>query len=160
MSGFRTDGVKLIEIPIWNFKSFKAANCDLKYGKSQLPVHMVESMELLPVERIIHTILLIRGQKVLLDKDLALMYGVTTKRLNEQVRRYRDRFPADFMFRLTGDELDALRSQFATSKTETRGGRRYAPYVFTEQGVVFDAIRELMKPPPASPKRRIGFVVD
>ncbi len=85
-------------------------------------------------ERIETLILLIRGHKVLLDADLAVLYGVTTKRLNEQVRRNRARFPTDFMFQLTSEEAESLRSQIATSK-QGRGGRRYAPYVFTEQGV-------------------------
>jgi len=71
----------------------------------------------------------------MLDEDLARLYGVETKRLVEQVRRNAERFPEDFMFRLTPDEHELLRSQFATSKTEQRGGRRYAPYAFTEQGV-------------------------
>jgi ORF6N domain len=146
----------------------------------------------------------------MLDADLAFLYGVSTKRLNEQVRRNRSRFPDDFMFQLTAEEVRSLRSQFATSK-QGRGGRRYAPLVFTEQGiamlstvlnseraiqvnieimrafvrlremiathkelarkleplekrydaqfkVVFDAIRELMKP-PESKKRKIGFLV-
>jgi len=85
-------------------------------------------------EQIEHQILLFRGQKVLLDVHLAALYGVTTKRLNEQVRRNRSRFPDDFMFQLTQVEVQALKSQIATSKAG-RGGRRYAPYVFTEQGV-------------------------
>ena len=79
-------------------------------------------------------ILLIRGQKVMVDSHLAELYGVPTKRLNEQARRNRKRFPADFMFALTATEAAGLRSQIATSKNE-RGGRRYAPLVFTEQGV-------------------------
>jgi hypothetical protein len=70
----------------------------------------------------------------LLDVHLAALYGVTTKRLNEQVRRNRARFPEDFMFQLTAEEVASLRSQFATSN-KGRGGRRYAPYAFTEQGV-------------------------
>src|SRR6185295_5684066 len=85
-------------------------------------------------EQIERQILLFRGQKVLLHVHLAALYGVTTKRLNEQVRRNRARFPNDFMFQLTLDEVQALRSQIATSKVG-RGGRRYPPYVFTEQGV-------------------------
>ncbi|MDR4989275.1 MAG: ORF6N domain-containing protein [Bacteroidales bacterium] len=78
----------------------------------------------------IHTI---RGVQVMLDSDLAELYGVSTKRLNEQVKRNNDRFPADFMFQLGFDELNLLRSHFATSSTH--GGRRYAIYAFTEQGV-------------------------
>lgn len=175
------------------------------------------SSTLVPVERIENAILFIREHKVMLDADLAKLYGVNVKRLNEAVRRNRDRFPDDFMFQLTEEEFSALRhqidganlrSQFATSSW---GGRRYRPYAFTEQGVamlssvlrsrraaqvnveimrafvrlrrmlasneelarklaalekkydaqfkvVFDAIRELMRPP--SPKRRkIGFLV-
>jgi len=152
-------------------------------------------------------ILLIRGQKVMLDSDLAELYGVSTKVLNQAVKRNRARFPDDFMFQLSAAESAALRSQFVTSKG--RGGRQYRPFVFTEQGiamlssvlnseraiqgniaivrafvrlremiashkdltrrlaelenkydaqfkVVFDAIRELMKPESSKP-RRIGF---
>ena len=88
--------------------------------------------DIIPTDRIENKILLIRGQKVMLDRDLAMLYGVPTKRLNEQVRRNIKRFPADFMFILTKEEFDILRSHFATSK---RGGQRYLPYVFTEQGV-------------------------
>jgi len=89
---------------------------------------------LIPTERIERRILLIRGAKVMLDADLAELYGVPTRRLNEQVRRNSSRFPRDFMFQLTTEETTALRSQIATSKTG-RGGRRYAPLVFTEHGV-------------------------
>jgi hypothetical protein len=77
---------------------------------------------------------LIRGHKVMIDVDLAELYEVQTKRLNEQVSRNSKRFPADFMFQLTKVEAEALRSQFATSKVG-RGGRRSLPYAFTEQGV-------------------------
>jgi ORF6N domain len=87
-----------------------------------------------PLERIERSILLIRGHKVMLDADLAVLYAVSTKRLNEQVRRNRSRFPGDFMFQLTEEEVRSLRSQFATSK-KGRGGRRYSPLVFTEQGI-------------------------
>ncbi|MBE7463831.1 MAG: ORF6N domain-containing protein [Planctomycetes bacterium] len=92
------------------------------------------SLALVPSERIERAILLIRGHKVLLDSDLAALYGVTTKRLNEQVKRNLRRFPEDFMFVLSAEEALVLRSQSATSK-EGRGGRRYLPRVFTEQGV-------------------------
>lgn len=85
-------------------------------------------------------ILLIRGQKVILDSDLAELYGVPTKRLNEQVRRNKERFPSDFMFQLTLEEAERLRSQFATSNMQAgRGGRRYLPYVFTEHGAMMAA---------------------
>ncbi len=83
------------------------------------------------IERAIHVI---RGQRVMLDSDLAELYGVTTKRLNEQVRRNPDRFPADFAYQLTEQEFMNLRSQIATSSSG-HGGRRYPPWVFTEQGV-------------------------
>jgi len=86
------------------------------------------------VQLIERRIYLIRGQKVMLDFDLAELYGESTKRLNQQVTRNKKRFPEDFMFRLTKQEAESLRLQFATSNIG-RGGRRYLPYVFTEQGV-------------------------
>lgn len=79
-------------------------------------------------------ILLIREQKILLDTDLAELYGVSTSSLVQAVKRNADRFPDDFMFQLNDHEWNSLRSQFVISKTG-RGGRRYAPYAFTEQGV-------------------------
>ena len=91
------------------------------------------SKEIVPVERIAQSIRWIRGQKVLFDSDLAVLYGVQTKNLNKAVKRNAERFPADFMFQLTAEELRSLRFQFGTSKA--RGGRRYHPYAFTEQGV-------------------------
>ena len=90
---------------------------------------------MIPVERIEQSILLIRGQKVMLDADLADLYGTTTKRLNEQVKRNIHRFPEDFMFQLTQQEWKFLRSQFATSRLG-HGGRRIPPYAFTEHGAV------------------------
>jgi hypothetical protein len=90
---------------------------------------------LIPSERIENKIYLIRGEKAMLDSDLAELYGVTTKRLNEQVRRNLTRFPEDFMFRLTKQEAESLRSQIATSKKVGRGGRRYEALCFTEQGI-------------------------
>lgn len=163
---------------------------------------------LIPIERVEQKILLIRGEKVLLDSDLAELYGVETGALNRAVKRNLERFPEDFAFQLTAQEYEVLRCHFGISKDQ--GGRRYLPYVFTEQGVamlssvlrssralmvnvaimrtfvklrkmiisnkelaqkltqlekkydtqfkvVFDAIRELMAPPPLLPKRRIGF---
>src|ERR1700684_1061893 len=83
-------------------------------------------------------ILFIRQQRVILDTDIAELYGVSVKRLNEQVKRNQERFPADFMFRLRPEEQEALRSQIATSK-KGRGGSRYAPYVFTEHGAIMAA---------------------
>ena len=91
---------------------------------------------LIPIERIERRIYFIRDQKIMLDKDLAELYGVETKRLVEAVKRNIRRFPHDFMFQLNEEENDLLRSQIATSNISTgRGGRRYAPYAFTEQGV-------------------------
>ncbi|MGO9520180.1 MAG: ORF6N domain-containing protein [Candidatus Korobacteraceae bacterium] len=83
-------------------------------------------------------ILFLRGRKVLLDSDLADLYRVTVKRLNEQVKRNAERFPDDFMFRLTPEETRLLRSQIATSNGG-RGGRRYLPFVFTEHGAIMAA---------------------
>jgi phage regulator Rha-like protein len=164
-----------------------------------------------PSETIERRILLVRRQKVMLDSDLAELYGVETSNLNKAVKRNIDRFPTDFMFQLSKQEAERLRFQDGTSNTG-RGGRRYLPYVFTEQGVamlssvlrskqavhvniaimrafvrlrellathkelarkldelerkydaqfrvVFEAIRQLMAPPTAAEKRRIGFHV-
>jgi hypothetical protein len=89
----------------------------------------------IPDELVISKIYLIRGQKVMLDSDLAELYQVETKRLKEQVKRNLIRFPKKHMFVLTGKEYESLRSQFATSKI-SRGGSRYLPMVFTEHGVL------------------------
>jgi hypothetical protein len=99
---------------------------------------MVDDAENILVDQIAPLVLTARGHKVMLDGDLAALYGVSTKRLNEQVRRNRKRFPSDFMFQLTTDEVAHLRSQNATSKP-THGGRRYAPYAFTEHGAIMAA---------------------
>ena len=95
--------------------NFEVANCDLKTMR-------IESL-----------IRFIREKQVILDTDLAMLYGVETKRLKEQVKRNIDRFPDDFMFELTREELNSLRSQIATSNG--RGGTRYLPYAFTEGGI-------------------------
>lgn len=87
-------------------------------------------------ERIEQAILVVHGQKAMLDANLATIYGVTTKRLNEHFRRNRQRFPEDFAFQLSAKEFQFLRSQFATSSS-TWGGRRYPLYVFTEHGAVW-----------------------
>jgi hypothetical protein len=94
---------------------------------------MAKKNQLIPAERIEKAILLIRGEKVMLDFDLATLYGVPTGTLIQAVKRNLDRFPGDFMFLLTTKEFRALRSQIVISKG--RGGRRYPPYAFTEQGV-------------------------
>lgn len=174
------------------------------------PMPTKKPASLIPAQRIEKSILLIRAQKVMLDSDLAELYDVETKVLLQAVKRNVRRFPEDFMFQLTKEEFEVLRSQIVTSKS--RGGRRYAPFAFTEQGVamlssvlksdraidvnvaimrtfvrlremlashkdlarklaameknydekfkvVFDAIRQLMAPPPVKKKRRIGFRV-
>ena len=163
---------------------------------------------LVKARRIEQAIVIVRGIRVLLDADLAPLYGVTTRELVQAVKRNRQRFPKDFMLQLTDDDVEILRSQSVISSSD-HGGRRYAPYAFTEQGVamltsvlrskraihanieimrafvrlrrlvqpaealikkidemedkydtqfsvVFEAIRDLMRPPPAS-RRRIGF---
>ena len=111
-------------------------------------------MEIVPIERIAGAIHFLRGQRVLLDFDLAALYGVTTKVLNQARKRHQSRFPKDFMFRLTNEEVSILRSQFVTSRlqdlgnqpirstwsrgvtsSKKHGGFRYRPYAFTEQGV-------------------------
>ncbi len=99
-----------------------------------LKSQIVTSKISIPPERIERRILMIRGQKVMLDADLADLYEVQTKVFNRAVRRNLDRFPSDFMFQLNDAEYESLRSQFATS-TRGRGGRRYNPLAFTEQGV-------------------------
>ncbi len=93
---------------------------------------------LIPIERIEQKIYVARGERVMLDSDLATIYGVTTKVFNQAVKRNLKRFPEDFMFQLTAEEDEHLRSQIATSN-KTRGGRRYLPYVFTEHGAIMAA---------------------
>ena len=98
------------------------------------------------IEKVESRIYLIRGHRVMIDSDLAAIYGVTTKRLNEQLKRNRSRFPEGFAFQLTVKELRSLRSQFVTSSSTVlrsqiatskgRGGRRYLPWVFTEHGAI------------------------
>ena len=96
-------------------------------------IGMVNKKSLIPADRIEKAILLIRRQKVMLDVDLAALYGVETKMLVRAVKRNINRFPTDFMFQLSKEEFDNLRSHFGTSSYW--GGRRYPPYAFTEQGV-------------------------
>ncbi|MHB8173924.1 MAG: ORF6N domain-containing protein [Nitrospirota bacterium] len=91
--------------------------------------------DLVSLELIEGKIYLVRGLKVMLDSDLAELYAVETSNLNKAVKRNIDRFPQDFMFQLTKEEADSLRFQIGMSKAEGRGGRRYLPYAFTEQGV-------------------------
>jgi phage regulator Rha-like protein len=89
--------------------------------------------DIVPIERITNKIYLMRGMKVMLDRDLAELYDVETRTLVQAIKRNKQRFPPDFMFQLSKDEFDSLRSQIVISKG--RGGRRYPPYAFTEQGV-------------------------
>lgn len=91
--------------------------------------------QIVPDEVVMSKIYLIRGQKVMLDMDLSVLYGVETKRLKEAVRRNIMRFPEDFMFEMNPDELDYWRSQIASSNFGNKMGLRYAPFCFTEQGV-------------------------
>ncbi len=91
-----------------------------------------------PIYAVESRVIFLRHQRVMLDADIAELYGVPVKRLNEQVKRNRERFPTDFMFQLTENEHAALRSQIATSK-KIRGGRRYLPYAFTEHGAIMAA---------------------
>src|SRR5437667_10344161 len=105
--------------------------------------HLAKTHQLVLVQRVERRILLIRGEKVMLDSDLAALYGVSTGALNQAVRRNPERFPSDFMFQLTGQELGSWRSRPATSRLisqsvmskRRRGGRRHLPFAFTEQGV-------------------------
>ena len=89
--------------------------------------------EIIPVQQVAQAIRFVRGERILLDFDLAQLYGVTTGNLNKAVRRNRERFPTDFMFQLTAEETKSLIFQFGISKG--RGGRRHFPHAFTEQGV-------------------------
>jgi hypothetical protein len=125
--------------------------------------------EVISIERIARAILVIRGEKVMLDSDLAALYGVTTGNLNKAVKRNAERFPIDFMFQLDAEEVANLKFQFGISSW---GGRRRLPYAFTEQGVamrrvgkhdeeiavILEAIRQLMATPEKS-RREIGFHV-
>ena len=98
----------------------------------------MKNTALVLAKKVDSTILFLRGQKVILDVDLAELYGVSIKRLNEQVKRNIRRFPSDFLFRLTRSEYSNLRSQFVTSSSD-HGGRRYLPHAFTEHGAIMAA---------------------
>ena len=100
---------------------------------------MASVKALVQTEDITRAILVLRGHRVLLDTELATLYGVTTKRFNEQVRRNAKRFPVDFMFQLTAEEISSLRSQIATLKLGRGQHRKYLPYVFTEHGAIMAA---------------------
>jgi ORF6N domain len=123
------------------------------------------SKAIVSIDRIARTIYVLRGQKVILDSDLAALYGVPTGHLNRAVKRNAERFPVDFMFQLSAQEVRSLKCQFGISKPG-RGGGRYRPYAFTEEGVAMlssvlrslRAIRQLVAP-PEKPRREIGFHV-
>jgi phage regulator Rha-like protein len=100
--------------------------------------NMSNKTALAAVKRIDSRILLLRGQKIILDSDLAALYGVDVKHLNQQIKRNRKRFPGDFLFRISAREFEILRSQIVTS-SDGHGGRRYLPYAFTEHGAVMAA---------------------
>lgn len=118
-------------------------------------------------------ILILRRQRVILDADLAELYGVTVKRLNQQVTRNQERFPSDFTFQLKSKEHETLRLQFATSK-KSHGGRRYPPHAFTEHGAIMAATvlnsvpastgkrqRPEARPQATAPElRRVGTITD
>jgi hypothetical protein len=115
-----------------NSSQFEITVCDLKPGGG-----MTSKNALVPYS-IENQIVLVRSQKVFLDADLAALYCVRVKALNQSVKRNEERFPSDFVFQLTAEENEALRSQTVTSKS-SRGGRRYAPYAFTEHGAIMAA---------------------
>jgi hypothetical protein len=98
---------------------------------------MSKSLVTIPLARVTEVILIVRDERVILDNDLALLYGVETRTLIQAVKRNIKRFPLDFMFQLTRNEFDALRSQIVISKG--RGGRRHLPYAFTEHGAIMAA---------------------
>jgi len=110
--------------------------CDLKIGINVFKLFfMKEKIEIVPYEQIEGKIYLLRGKKVMLDRDLARLYGVKTMVLNQAVKRNIKRFPEDFMFVLTQNELKNWISQIVISKNEHRGGTRFLPTAFTEQGI-------------------------
>jgi len=113
-------------------KHQEVTKCDHKGERNMKNKNSIGSTSLAPIERIQQCICAIRGRNVMLDSDLAGLYGVQTKVLLQAVKRNIERFPPDFMFQLSAGEFEILRSQFVTSRW---GGRRYAPYAFTEQGV-------------------------
>ncbi|MEP6512428.1 MAG: ORF6N domain-containing protein [Parafilimonas sp.] len=131
-----------MEYQVWE-AILKVTNCELEQAKrtmnqvlKKIIILVSKHIQIASYSEsdIIDRIYIIRGQKVMLDRDLAEMYSVETRRLKEQVNRNRERFPEDFMFQWTYEELSNWRSQFATSKSD-KMGLRYSPFAFTEQGV-------------------------
>ena len=115
------------------FSNLEVARCDLKSGS-----RIMNKVAIVLTKRVGAKILILRNQKVILDADLAELYGVPVKRLNEQIKRNPQRFPPDFLFTLTRAEYRNLRSQNAASSS-AHGGRRYLPYIFTEHGAIMAA---------------------
>jgi len=117
----------------------EVTDCDLKMTKRKNATLLrMPKRQVTTASAVESRILFLRHQRVILDADIAELYGVPVKVLNQQVKRNRERFPADFVFRLTSKEHKVLRSQIVTSK-EGRGGRRYVPYAFTEHGAIMAA---------------------
>src|SRR4029077_6801220 len=116
--------------------SCPCASDDIPAATSAIP-QMVSAKraQIVTVQLVSRKIFFLREMYVMLDADLAALYRVTTSHLNRAVHRNRNRFPEDFMFQLNQEEIDALRFHIGMSKREGRGGRRYAPYAFTEQGI-------------------------
>ncbi len=108
---------------------------------------MKKNLSLVPIERIEHIIYIVRGQKIILDRDLAMLYDVSTKNLNKAVNRNSQRFPEDFMFQLSKDELQNWKFQIGTSNSRLRMGLRKRPFAFTEQGVAM--LSGLLRSPQA-----------
>lgn len=124
-----------LEVPIWNLKvNIQGRRKGMK-ETTEVTIAAEESVQVIP--NIQNLIYVVRGKQVMLDTDLAILYQVKTKRLNEAVKRNLARFPENFRFQLNDAEVVNLRSQIATSSLEESnyGGRRYLPYVFTEQGI-------------------------
>ncbi len=115
---------------------------------------MTENSSIIPIERIAEKIYLIRGEKVMLDFDLADLYGVPTKALNQAVSRNVERFPSHFMFQLTKDELEYWRSQIVTSNPEAKMGLRRQPYAFTEHGTLM--LSSVLRSPQAT---QVGIAI-
>ena len=99
------------------------------------------------IKKVESIIFVIRGEKVILDRDISELYGIETKTLKRAVNRNIERFPEDFMFRLTREEYDSLRYHFGTSKGQGKGGTRYTPYAFTEQGIAM--LSSILRSPSA-----------
>ncbi len=118
-------------------------------------IHFMDAASLVPTEIIEKRIYLIRGQKVLLSRDLAGLYGVEHKALNQAVKRNINRFPEDFMFQLTWDEVKLLRSHFVTLEQGKGKHKKYRPYAFTEQGVAM--LSSVLKSERAISINPIGF---